>query len=396
MENAIEPIVPSKKNLFDLLYEPENVIRLAGMLGSENSARRYAQSVIALYTTDAKLRECSVNSIMRAAFQAASVELSVDPALRQAYIVPRYNSKVGAKEACFQPHYNGIITLALRTHQYRVIYVGPIYNGYDVYQDPLTGLHYLELAPATDTHPQILGLAAPQAMPNKVMVNVTKGKRPYEDIIGHLGYFETFDGFKYSVWMTQEEIEAHAKKHSEAYKSGYNCLWTKSDSNPHRVVMEQKTVLIALSKHMVLTGSINDNLRNALIAADDSKMDADDDNVLNEMLSESDGEPQYVTDDTAQAPAQAPAPVVTSVRPQPAPLPTVRAPIGTTGYTRNLTYEVASGYVVEGKPLKERTVQELEEFEQNPKRAQSIKNAIKIVRDHKVAAALVADLESNK
>lgn len=212
----------------------------------------YLQSAMIVISDNPNLLECTPQSLVKSALRSASLGLSLDPALRQAYMIPR---KVkGVLTACFQPHYHGLYDLAVRTNKYRNISVMPIYEGEQVFENMQTGIHVWQ----TDT-----GLtASPMQRDGLQLRNVTSGKQN-SPVIGYLGYFKTFKGFEKSVWMTIKEIHAHAQKWApDNYKSQYGA-WQDEKKRPY---MEMKTVFLALSKFMDLSGSDNSKLKEAIEA----------------------------------------------------------------------------------------------------------------------------------
>jgi recombinational DNA repair protein RecT len=134
--------------------------------------------------------------------RAASLKLDLDPSMGQAWIIP-YKGV-----ATYQTGYKGIFELAMRTGLYRFIHTPSIYEGEDVSEDRMTGMH------------QIIG------------------KRTGNNIIGWMLYFQLFSGFEKTFYMTVEEIDAHAKQYSPAYNN------PKSKWHTDRKAMERKTVLM--------------------------------------------------------------------------------------------------------------------------------------------------------
>ena len=59
--------------------------------------------------------------------------------------------------------------------------------------------------------------------------------------IGVMARFDLINGFSKTIFWTMEEIEAHAKKFSQAYRSGFTSPW-KTDFE----AMAKKTVLKSL------------------------------------------------------------------------------------------------------------------------------------------------------
>lgn len=376
-ETPDEPVKPQE--FIDIIHDVKNEERFIDIFDSRPRAMSYIQSVVILYRSDEKLHACTASSIVSSALQSASCELQVTPFYRQAYIIPRPKKIKAHKdpktnlivpeyyrtEANFQPHYHGLEVLAHRTNIYRAINVSPIYKGQRVLEDIHTGLHYFTLADAGGTEIELSNGDPMLAMPPRFsqLRDATKGKRPIEDVIGYLAYFETFEGQKRSVWMTIPEIEAHAKKFSDAYTSKYS-LWAMD--NPHRPVMQMKTAFIQLTKLMDLSMRGHEKLSRAASYGDEAQQAAMEDASLdgNDLII--DNEPRYQTDEFSQ---DAPTPVTpiiintpsmttggqaqgipvethTESRKTAAPLP-VAVPVG----TLPMSYSRAKAYFLGPKPL---------------------------------------------
>ena len=81
-------------------------------------------------------------------------------------------------------------------------------------------------------------------------------ENPEGEVIGYLASFELLTGFKQSVYMTSDEIEKHAMKYSQAYRSDkkYNKMTSKWSDPDERDKMALKTVFkTLLSKYGVLS-----------------------------------------------------------------------------------------------------------------------------------------------
>jgi len=184
------------------LKAPQTVERFAELLG-EAGAKSFLNGVAIAVASNEQLQQCEPMSIIQAALQSATLRLSVDPSLGQAYIVPFGN------KATFVCGYRGYEQLALRTGKYRYINVANIYEGQKVEEDQLRGVHSIEGT----------------RKPSKAA------------IIGYLLYFELRDGYSKTFYMTESEIVEHAKRYSKSY--GYKTsAWT---TNFHE--MARKTVL---------------------------------------------------------------------------------------------------------------------------------------------------------
>src|SRR3990172_9087649 len=230
MTNAIAKTTSS---ISEYLRQPENLARFTDLLGTEGKS--YVQSVIIAVSSNDQLMTCTPRSVMRAALRAASLELSCDPALKQAWLIS-YNRKVKnkngeetwVKEAQFQPHYMGLHTLAMRTNKYLIINVAPIYEGEKVYENTTTGLHDVEYDTGIVGQPASYNLAYRR--------DVTVRRSQNKKVIGWLGYFETRKGFKKSVYMSCEEISEWAQEYSKGYEDK-NSPWQDPKKRP---TMEMK------------------------------------------------------------------------------------------------------------------------------------------------------------
>ena len=174
----------------------------ANITGSRSSAVAYISSALLAVASNNALMECAPASIMSTALRAASLSLSCDPALGQAYPVP-YKG-----QATLQLGYRGIEQLALRTGKYRFINTSYISEGQSIEVDELTG-----------------------------QTRIHGSKTVNGKILGYFNYFELFNGFSHALYMTVEEIQEHGKKYSQNYSSPTS----KWKTEFHKMAM--KTVL---------------------------------------------------------------------------------------------------------------------------------------------------------
>lgn len=223
--------IVKKEPLEIFMSKPETVSKFIGLFSNEQEVRRYVQSVIILVNSsdpgEYSLMNCTNESILNSALRAVSLRVSVDPAVRQAWLVPRRNKKNGNQlEANLQLHYAEIRNRAMRTNRYWFINVSPVYEGETVMVNVYSGFHQIKLANGLMT--------SPTQQDGFVPVNQRRGKR-----IGWLGYFKTKKGEEQTVYMSTEDIVAFVTLH--------NPYWTSSLSwKNNRDIMEQKTVLLAL------------------------------------------------------------------------------------------------------------------------------------------------------
>lgn len=172
----------------------------------DTSAPSFISSVLAIFNSNAKLRECSPNSILTAAGIAAALKLPINPSLGFAYIVP-YKG-----QAQFQLGWRGYIQLAMRSGQYRTLHSGAVREGQIAEIDFQTG-------------------------------EIVRGEKISDTIVGYIAYMKLINGFEKSLYMSVEELQEHAEKFSQSYaydlRTGRkSSVWTTNFD-----AMAKKTVL---------------------------------------------------------------------------------------------------------------------------------------------------------
>jgi len=153
------------------------------------NAASFVQSLLTVYNTNEQLRKCDPVSILSAAGLAATLNLSVSPALGQAYIVP-FNGK-----AQFQIGVKGLVQLAHRSGKYVALHSGVVREGEIQCVDFVTG-------------------------------EIVRGEKISDEIVGYVAYMELSNGFHKSLYMTKAEVEAHAQEFSQTYRSDRNKSWS--------------------------------------------------------------------------------------------------------------------------------------------------------------------------
>lgn len=228
----------------------------------DKRARHYMESVFLLVKMRPDLQKCTMDSIENAALQAASLELSCDPSLKQAHLIPQKKSKkvddrwVTWYEAQFKPHYLGYYTLAMRTNKYRTIDVVATPPGY-------------ELVTSLELNQDVLLNEKGQPavyIPSRAKI---------EKVGGWYGYFVTRNGQIKRVYMTVEEIHAYVKKHNPKGYMAEGSLWNKPE---HVETMEKKTVLLKLLMWAEKNGITSPELSKVL-TKDDEVVDVEAEDV---------------------------------------------------------------------------------------------------------------------
>lgn len=223
--------LPSTKNNFLTAVKSDAVKgRFASILGK--NAPAFISALISVYNGSPKLQECDHKSILSAAGLAATLNLSVTPSLGHAFIVPFKG------QAQFVIGWKGYVQLAMRTGQYITLYAGAVHEGELQGFDPFTG-------------------------------EPVRGERTGDKVIGYSAYMKLKNGFEKSLYMSVDELKAHAEKYSQTYaydiRNGkQNSLWAKNFD-----AMATKTVLkLLLSKWGILSADMQ-----TALASDSSVVD---------------------------------------------------------------------------------------------------------------------------
>ena len=189
-----------------LMNSPAVMSKISKCLGTEKKAAAFASSVISIATGSPQLRGCNPTTILGAAMVAATLDLPIVPTLGMAYIVPYKN------QCQFQIGYKGLIELAERSGVFKNIIDEAVYEGQLVRKNKFTGEYVFD-----------------------------EDAKKSDNIIGYMARFDLTNGFSKTIYWSKEEVEAHAKRFSQAYGKGYSTPW-KTDFD----AMARKTVLKSL------------------------------------------------------------------------------------------------------------------------------------------------------
>lgn len=165
---------------------------------SQDSTKKYLQSILgertgqfvtsltSLAGSSTALQNCTRNSLLGCAIKAAAMDLSIDPALGFAWAIPY------GDQATFQLGYKAYVQLAMRTGQYQSLGAREVkegeYKGRDFIGDPL-----------------IEWLSDEERLDKKV--------------VGYMAGLRLMNGFQKTIFWTVAEVEKHADKYSQGYRS---------------------------------------------------------------------------------------------------------------------------------------------------------------------------------
>lgn len=189
-EQQTQVTKPADKFPIKALFESPLVKqKLQDLLGK--NSQTFATSVLQIVNSNAMLRNADPMSVFNSACMAATLQLPLQNGLGFAYIVPYQNRKEKKTEAQFQLGYKGLIQLAQRSGQFKRLVAVPVYEQQLLNEDPINGFEFdWKQKPAS-------------------------GEQP----IGYYAYFRLVNEFTAELYMTTAEIEEHAKKYSQTYRT---------------------------------------------------------------------------------------------------------------------------------------------------------------------------------
>jgi len=167
------------------------------LLGAKAPA--FVTSVMQAVASNPLLAKADPASVYNSAAVAAILDLPINQSIGHAYIVPyKTKQKDGSykDQAQFQLGYKGLIQLAMRSGKFVRLNSTDVRDGEVKSRNRMTGA--IEFDWIQDDK-----------------------EREKKKIIGYLSYFKLTNGFESEYYMSIEEVEAHAKKYSQSYKSGF-------------------------------------------------------------------------------------------------------------------------------------------------------------------------------
>jgi recombination protein RecT len=174
----------------------------------------FKTSLLSIVSSSAAWEKVNPISIISTALTSATLDLSLNKNLGYAYIIP-YKA-----EAQFQMGYKGFIQLAQRTGQYKIISASKVCEGQLVKNDPIKGLEF-------------------------------DWSIESDKVIGYVAYFQLLNGFESYLYMTTNQLEKHAGRYSQSYKSNSSTMNIWKDNFE---AMATKTVLkLLLSKYGIMS-----------------------------------------------------------------------------------------------------------------------------------------------
>ncbi|MFC2475930.1 MAG: recombinase RecT [Catonella sp.] len=230
----------------------EVVVQVKQTLAEENVKKKFAEvlgqkapqfmaSITNVVAGSPQLKQCTANSILSAAFVAATYDLPIDSNLGFSAIVPynnnKYNPQTNQWEKCmeaqFQIMYKGFIQLAIRSGYYKRMNYAVVYEDELKSYNPITG----DISFVEDFSECSM-----------------RAEGDESKVAGYYARFELSTGYVQELFMSRAAVENHAKKYSQAYRYDLNNKKKSSKWSTDFEAMALKTVIkLLLSKWGILS-----------------------------------------------------------------------------------------------------------------------------------------------
>jgi recombination protein RecT len=236
MANEVQKAKTTGLKAFNQTIQNPNTQKyLESVLGERKGS--FVNNLVALVANNANLQVCEPYTIMFAAMKATALNLPLDNSLGFAYVLPYKDNKKNITVAQFQLGYKGVKQLALRTAQFLKLNATEVREGEFVRRDRLSGDIIFNFEDDAE-------------------------KREKLPIIGYVSYFRLSSGFDSTLYMTKAEMEAHALRYSQTYRSKDTKIKAASKWTTDFDAMALKTVTkLNLSKNAPLSVELADAIK---------------------------------------------------------------------------------------------------------------------------------------
>lgn len=217
------------------ITNPSTQKYLQEVLGERKGS--FVNNLTALVANNTNLQECEPYTVMFAAMKATALNLPLDNSLGMAYVLPYKDNKRGVTVAQFQLGYKAYKQLALRTGLFKIINATDVREGEIASRNRLTGEINFNF-------------------------NEDEKERLELPIVGFVSYFRLNNGFESTFYMSREEVEKHALRYSQTYKSANKYVKENSKWSTDFDAMALKTVTkLNLSKNAPLSVELSDAIK---------------------------------------------------------------------------------------------------------------------------------------
>ncbi|HKM06340.1 MAG TPA: recombinase RecT [Sphaerochaeta sp.] len=213
--------------------------QIAKALPKVMTPERFTRIVLTALSSNPKLAECDRNSFLGGIMQAAQLGLEPNTPLGQAYLIPFRNNKKGITECQFQIGYKGLIDLCYRSGEMTSVYAHEVYEN-DEFEFEYGLEQKLVHKPARSNRGTVIYYYAVWKLKN--------------------------GGYGFGVWSV-EDVEAHAKKYSQAYSYSSSPWKSSFDEMAKKTVLKATLKYAPIKTEFLLDATHNDE---AVIKADEN------------------------------------------------------------------------------------------------------------------------------
>lgn len=218
------------------ITNPSTQKYLSDVLGERKGS--FVNNLTALVANNSMLQDCEPYTLMFAAMKATALNLPLDNSLGFAYVLPYKDNKKGITVAQFQLGYKGVKQLALRSGSFATIpNATDVREGELISRNRLTGECKFNFIDDAE-------------------------EREKKEVIGYVSYFKLLNGAESTFYMSKKEMEAHALRYSQTYRSTNPKVKAASKWTTDFNDMACKTVVkLNLSKNAPLSVEMQDALK---------------------------------------------------------------------------------------------------------------------------------------
>lgn len=203
-----------EKRMVQAGFEPERV-------------KREISFAIQSINKSQQLQKCSKESLLQAVLNVSNVGLTLNPAAKEAYLIPRWSGLTKSNEASLEPSYIGLVKLLTDTGSVKSMVCQLVFEG-----------DFFEVDLANNTNP--------------VTHKPSFTNRGQKKIVGVYALATLSDNNRQVEWMELSEIE-DIRERSETYKAFkagkiQSCTWASDFGE-----MARKTVIKRIYKYLPRT-----------------------------------------------------------------------------------------------------------------------------------------------
>lgn len=205
---------PSINKLMNTMLDSEGMRKRFEDLMGERTPQ-FVSALISLVNATPALQEAfrdSPMTVIQSALKAATFDLTIDPNLGYAYLVPFKNKQSDGSrrmECSFIMGYKGMLHLAIRSGVYERIEVMDVRESELISRNRLKGDVVIE----------------------EIEDDAEREKAP---IIGYAGYYRLINGMEKMIYMSMDQLIAHEKKHrkgqyiGKGWKDDFHAMCSKT------------------------------------------------------------------------------------------------------------------------------------------------------------------------